>query len=114
MQFLFVDVSSVSGVPDIVFRLGNQNGIEPSLFNIIENHYEHLHLIERFNERAPYVISELVNMVKIQKRHGIANEMISTLIIESEKETQKSMGINYWQGVLKIALASNAQFITKI
>ena len=52
-QFLFANVNYVHGTFDVRFYLDNSNHLIPTyLFNVIQNHYRNLHLLERFKNES--------------------------------------------------------------
>src|SRR5699024_1602345 len=64
-QYLFVNIEVIDN--DVVtteFYLDNPNGIDPVLYERIQNHYRNLHLCHRFKENADSVITELENVIR--------------------------------------------------
>jgi hypothetical protein len=107
-QYLFVDISNKG--TEVRFYLENRTKIDGKLFKIIENHYERLHLFNRFRENSSEIITELVNTIK-GSRTALTMGEISKIILETENKNKESFGFNYWKSILKIALAENEEFI---
>lgn len=110
-QYLFVDVQVVNN--DVVttrFYLGNPNGIDPDLFARIQNHYDNLHLCERFTENADTVITSLENNISTYAGQFALDDIID-LVIENCERDMAYYGYNYWKSILQIALVNNDDFV---
>ncbi|MFA8436933.1 MAG: HNH endonuclease [Marinifilaceae bacterium] len=106
-QYLFVQIEG-DDLDDIDFQyyLENRNGIDRSLFELIESHYTRLHLLERMNSKAVDEFDKL--LVDIQSHiEGLSmEEVIQTVTTEANKLKQ-IYGYNHWLPVLKLAIIDN-------
>jgi hypothetical protein len=98
---------------DFNYYLKNiENRIESGLFQIIENHYDKLHLFERMKLKSIEHKSELENQIRAFKKELPIKDIVSILIQVAESN-KDSYGHNHWKSVLEIALLQNPKFITK-
>lgn len=110
-QYLFVNVQVINN--DVVtteFYLDNPNGVDPDLFARIENHYNNLHLCQRFQENADIVITPLENSIKTYYSKLDLEDLLDLIEEECERE-MKYYGFNYWKSILKIALINCDDFV---
>ncbi|MFW1989540.1 HNH endonuclease [Acinetobacter baumannii] len=108
-QFLFVDISYNNFTFDVKFYLKNKNGIDAILFNIIENHYTNLKLLERFNNKSNEIISEFENSII-----GSLTKLSLSDALECSKATigleRIRLGFNHFENVLKLELCEGLAF----
>ena len=112
IQYLFVEVQmDVEGVSQVNFFLSNQGEqVSESLFAVIQNHYDNLHLLNRFATESNSEITNLRNsLISLPKRLTIEEVMSS--VIESAERDRQYYGYNYWKSILKIALVNNENFL---
>ena len=110
-QYLFVNINVVNN--DVIttrFYLENPNGVDPIFFGRIQNHYNKLHLCERFQENADTIITSLENTIKTYSDKLPLEDIIELVISNSERD-MKHYGYNYWKSILEISLVNNDDFI---
>jgi hypothetical protein len=59
-QYLFVDIEIDGRDMETTFYCDNRNKICDALFNTISNHYDKMHLFQRFTDNNDLVISPLI------------------------------------------------------
>lgn len=109
-QYLFVNINSTGNTLDLEYYIENKNNIDPSLFCLIDNHYNRLRLFQRFKENSGLVVSELENLIRANSKH-LSIDKIREVVLEYCRENQKLVGHNYWKLILKKQLINNADFI---
>lgn len=109
-QYLFVNVDFVDGAFTTEFYLDNKNGIDSTLFALIERHYTRLRLFKRFSENNDLVIPILQNKIRPYIGKLKFQDIIDTTI-EQTQLNRNLYGFNYWQSILEIELMSNQSFI---
>lgn len=111
-QYLFVSIDDSGDTIKLMYYLENINNIDTKLFQLINNHYTNLDLLNRFNENSHNVISELVSSINEIKEH--LNLSTVKQIVESQCEKEKLIyGYNFWKVILKLALVNNDNFMRR-
>jgi len=110
VQYLFVTADVGNTAIETHFYLNNQNGIDATLYTLIENHYLRLNLFKRFNDGADTVISSLRSIMEpLRNFHDLAET--KQILLESIRKEQIAFGTNYWQVVLKLELLNSDDFM---
>jgi hypothetical protein len=114
-KYLHVNVILDPARPWIVsakFFLANNEGIDPNLFFLIESHYKHLNLLERYQEMAnTYLIpklDEFKNGPKLDRR------TVRDLLAREVGLKRNSFGINYWQTAIADGLVNSNAFVAML
>ena len=109
-QFLFVNINYVNDTFDVNFRLDNSNNLIPSyLFNVIQNHYRNLHLLERFKDVSYKIISEFDNSIQGSLTTQNLNNALDSARA-SIPFNQATFGLNQFENVLKLELCNGVAF----
>jgi hypothetical protein len=110
VQYLFVNVDIGFLSIETEFYLNNQNGIDPSLFQLLTSHYQRLKLFKRFSDEADSVISTFKDTLEVYRENHTLQETqeFATKTIQRE---QLAFGFNYWQSILKLELINNDDFL---
>jgi len=111
-QYLFVDIKLDENEIDINYYLENSNSINSELFDLIESHYNKLHLFQRFKENSDVVMSELENSIKAFQVLLSLKDIKATIIEECEA-SRRVLGYNYWKIILKLSLIENEDFLKR-
>lgn len=109
-QYLFAstDVGNLS--TEIKFYLDNRDGIDATLFSLIESHYNRLNLFQRFVDGSDTVITSLRN--SLDSLSLTDNPLLAkTIAFNFIRKEQAAHGINYWQSILKLALLEDDDFM---
>lgn len=109
-QFLFANVNYVNDTFDVRFYLDNPNHLIPSyLFDVIQNHYRNLHLLERFTNESYKVISEFDNSIQGSlTTQSLDNSLNSARA--SIRLNQTTFGFNQFENILKLELCNGLAF----
>lgn len=110
-QFLFVDVNLVNGNPIIKYHINNLNGINPRLYQIIENHFERIKLINKYNDKTNNIYTRIHNMYLGKAVYSGKPKLIKQDLLIDAQNHFNSFGRNHYEGVLIDALANNDDFI---
>lgn len=108
-QYLFAEVTVNGNDIDVKYTIENRNGTDAILFNIIQSHYNRLHLPKRFSENYEDVITELINSILSVKGKLSKAEIKETSIEKAERDLNK-FGYNYWKAITTIALLNSDDF----
>ncbi|WP_343746424.1 hypothetical protein [Chitinophaga sp.] len=111
-QYLFVDITNDGYDLDVSFLVENRNNIDLSLFSILKNHYEKLHLPERFKENCDNVISPLVSSLSVLKGKISLSDSIE-VAKDTSLHNMRHFGNNYWKSILELALLNNNDFLNR-
>lgn len=111
VQFLFADVKIIKANPIIKFNINNSNRINSNLYQVIENHFTRIKLLEKYNDKVGNIYQRIYNSYAnkpcFKNNPGLIQQ---DLLIEAENHL-KSFGRNHYEGILKEALANNKSFL---
>jgi len=111
-QYLFVELEVEHDNLKLMYSIDNRNNIPTDIFNIINTHYEKLHLCERFKENSDVVVSELE--IEINKyKSDVPICRIKEIVNDECIAQKKLLGHNYWKAILKLALINNDNYISR-
>jgi len=111
-QYLFVDIGISGEDLSINYSVNNPNNIAPSLFNIIDSHYDKLKLCQRFKDNSDVIVSELEVSIN-QFKASLPLETIKNIFINVCQEEQQISGHNFWKALLKLALVNNDDYMSR-
>lgn len=106
VQYLFVDIQITNGVVEVDYRLSNINNINKQLFNIIESHYERLHLFRRFKIKTNTIISEMTNSIN-SSIGRVTKQTFLDMTLDKINSDKLLHGSNHYKLVLEEALLNN-------
>lgn len=113
-KFLYCDLTSKNTILKLNFRLSFRNNIDPSLRGRIENHFDRLKLINRYNKN-PLPISDISTDIKSNLSIFDATELqIANLLRRKAAEFYMRYGNNYWYAVAYEAVANSPASITNL
>ena len=110
VQFLFLDVSFFDGVPRASFRLGNPNGIDAAMFQIIQFHFERLKLLERYLDRFGSIYRQILSAYSDNSYNGNPI-LVQRTLLHDARTLFTDFGRNYYIAIIKESLATNTEFI---
>lgn len=113
LQYLFVNIGFVDNTFTTEFYLDNRNGVDPTLFALIERHYTRLKLLKRFSDNNDLVIPTLQNKISPYIGKLPLNDIIDTTIVQIQLN-RELFGFNYWQSILELELINNQKFIEQL
>lgn len=109
-QFLFANINYVNDTFEVNFELRNPNFAIPIyLFNVIQNHYRNLHLLERFKNQSSKIISEFENSIK----GSLTNQSLDQAIDcarATARFNQGILGFNHFENIIKLELCNGVAF----
>ena len=111
-QYLFVNLEIEEDVVITTFYLQNNGDITDNIFEIIETHYNRLHLLERFSANASEVITSLESTINSFVRK-LPLDDIKNAIIEKCNLDKIAFGHNYWKSILEIELTNNDEYMNR-
>lgn len=111
-QFLNVDCNLDSnGNPQFLYRLAFPSDADPILSSIITNHFNRLHLIERYNEEVIRIYAATEPMIRgLCNGRNLADALNS--ISDYINKISSSYGINHYMLVLFNCLLTSSQYHT--
>ncbi len=112
-QYLFVDINVNHDDIDLTYILKNTHNIDLELFDLIENHYEKLHLFKRFKENSDAIISEIIYNINSHLKFKFSISQIKEVIKEDCDKKKKVFGHNYWKLILELSLINNDDFMNR-
>ncbi|WP_412464103.1 HNH endonuclease [Flavobacterium mekongense] len=110
-QFLFVDVKLIDSNPIIKYEINNSNRINPRLYQIIENHFKRIKLIDKYNDKSSNIFTRIYNMYFGKAVYSGNSQLIKQDLLIDAQNHFSSFGRNHYEGVLIEALANNNDFI---
>lgn len=112
VQYLFVDIQITGNDLDLTYSVSNINSIDTDLYNLISNHYDRLHLCQRFKENSDLVISELETSIN-EFKSALPIDMIKEIIENVCHKQKENFGHNYWKAILKLALLDSPTYFNR-
>ena len=110
VQYLFADIQITSGVVEADYRLSNVNNINAQLFEIIESHYEKLHLFRRFKSKSNTIISEMTNSIN-SSIGRVSKQTFLDMTFDKINRDKLLHGGNHYKLILEEALLNNAYYL---
>lgn len=113
-QYLYVEIFlDEKGDLDFKFSLKNErDSIPQDFFLVLKNHYEKLHLYERFKLKSIEYVSELESKISAFRRRLSVDDIVqdlSTAVIEEKK----AYGDNHWKCILEMSLIKSDLFMDR-
>lgn len=111
LQFLFVDITEEGSI-NFSYRLENvDNEINADLFNLIERHFTKLDLINRYNQKAIQLFSEISNRYIAQDiKDELDFDKFANTQLKAWEYNNAFYGINHWKQALERACATSSVF----
>lgn len=110
-QYLFVTLNS-NLEPN--FYLKASSDIPTKLFELIESHYNRLHLFSRFLGESGKIIEKIENLILAYKDSSLSKSEIVSIIENKIIRDKISFGNNFWESILEDALIHNNTFIDNL
>lgn len=108
-QYLFSNIKIIDNTVVIKYVIENRNGLDDTLFNLIQSHYNRLHLTERFSGNCNDIITELINSILAIKNELSKEKIIEVTIAKAKRDLNK-FGHNYWKAITVISLITSDDF----
>lgn len=116
-QYLFVRlIEDKNGCIDFEYYLDNPTqAVDKSMFQLIQNHFEKLGLLSKFEEEAVVNYTEIENRLKSSAFECGVEKCLKDLE-NNALEDAKEYGRNHWKVILKLSLAESkwyAEYLEK-
>lgn len=117
VQYLFVRlIEDKNGCIDFEYYLDNPTqAVDKSMFQLIQNHFEKLGLLSKFEEEAVVNYTEIENRLKSSAFECGVEKCLKDLE-NNALEDAKEYGRNHWKVILKLSLAESkwyAEYLEK-
>lgn len=112
VQFLFVDITANGGALKFEYKLLNKDYlIKDELFALIERHFDKLHLLKRYDEKAIQEMAEIRNTYLAEDfENEVQYDVFSRKQVKKCDLDVSEYGRNHWKIVLLRACAESAVF----
>ncbi|MEK4533117.1 HNH endonuclease [Solibacillus sp. FSL K6-1554] len=111
-QFLYAKLDYTDGtdVPKISFELRNDNGIDSSIFQRIETHFDKLYLLKRYIKQANSKVSSIRKscILKINGRNNIV--AVKSILEDDLDVLEQQVGCNNWEYALVKSVLESDEF----
>lgn len=107
VQFLYAYPKIGHRGLDITYEIHFPPDYDMTLKDRLENHFEKLELLKRYQENSDDKISELACQIKFSAEYSIKDDIVKEIVIKKANEMQKQLGTNYWVAILNIACVSD-------
>lgn len=100
-RYLFARITPIAGGVQFEYYLDNKNGVDKNLYALIERHFEHYHLIDRYYTKAIQELSNIENYFRSEQLtceddyDNAANKLIRKTDYDAI-----SYGKNHWKIVM--------------
>lgn len=112
VQYLKATFFVDNKIPQISFSLEFEN--ETEITDVIEKHFETLHLFERYRGRSNGILSTACEEVKKCLESGLSIEQCIQLLKIKAQSTEKTYGNNYWEACVYRAMSENKEELLKL
>lgn len=117
-QFLFATVTfAANNMPVVRYRIANNSGIAPGLFDVIHEHFDRLHLCNLYSELGTSTLLSEINTDVLTNRQtygNITNSVLRTFLRNKAVNLQTTYGPNYWKAIALLHLSQSQQFIRSL
>lgn len=110
-QFLFCDLTFNGQIPILSFRLQFPNNFNPGLRYTVEKHFERLDLLNRYDENAPTILSNIDTDFKSLVDFNPSQDKVAGFLNRKASEYYVKCGRNFWQGIAYEVLASSYTYL---
>lgn len=112
-KFLYCDLTFSGTIPILSYRLSFA-GVSPKMRLRITRHFTRLELIDRYDEAAPKVISDINTDVQSLKANKPSRPEIRRFLNQKAANLKVSHGVNYWSALAYESLANSNTYINSI
>ncbi|RHA50157.1 hypothetical protein DW934_04130 [Blautia obeum] len=112
MQYLKAVFKVNNKIPQVSFSLEFEN--ESEITAIIENHFDTLHLLERYKRQSNDVVSTECEIIRNQLKSGGTVEECAKILKIRANVFQKVNGLNYWKTCIYMAMSKSEEQLAKL
>lgn len=117
-RFLFGLVRYYYGKPTIQFELVNRDNVIPAdIFELIESHFDLLHLCDLYRKGIPKVFSDISNDlsgVRLSLDEDLSIVKVQRILIGASGKMKQKYGINYWKAIAYDILANDDDIVAQL
>lgn len=114
-RYLFAHITPIVGGVQFEYYLDNRNGVDANLYTLIERHFQHFHLIDRYFFKAVQEMSNIVNYFKFEEILCEADyDKAASKLIKITDANAITYGRNHWRIVMYYDAATSPVFKTYI
>ena len=111
-QYLKAKFSVDNKIPQVSFYLDFEDDSE--VINIIKNHFNKLHLLERYKAQSNGILSTECEEIRVWLSGGMSVEQCVQLLQIKAQASQKTNGDNYWEACLYKAMSESEEQLIKL
>lgn len=112
-QFLVCDLAFNGAIPILSFRFAFPANTAMAERFIIERHFNRLHLLERYNDEVPKVLSDIDNDVRSQPPGTLVQDICDILQRKANIMAGKC-GINYWYALAYARISQEQPYVDSL
>lgn len=112
MQYLKAVFKVDNKIPQVSFSLEFEN--ESEITDIIANHFDTLHLLERYKKQSNDLISTECEIIRNELKSGEAVEECAKMLKTRADVFQKVNGSNYWKTCIYMAMSESQEQLAKL
>lgn len=111
-QFVTVDLHEQHGLAGVgaTFSLVKPHGVGAGMWQLVNSHFDRLHLIDRYDEQGSNEIAEILAVCRTYMETGGTSPRVFLAGLASD--CRLVYGRNHWRAVLMEALSTHANFET--
>lgn len=112
IQYLKAVFKVDNKIPKVSFSLEFEN--ESEIATIIANHFDTLHLFERYKKQSNDIVSTECEIIKDQLKSGGTVEECAEILKIRANVFQKVNGLNYWKTCIYMAMSESQEQLAKL
>ena len=112
IQYLKAVFNVDNKIPQVSFSLAFEN--ESEIATVIANHFDTLHLLERYKKQSNDVVSTECEIIKDQLKSGGNVEECAKILKIRANGLQKVNGSNYWKTCIYMAMSESKEQLAKL
>lgn len=111
-QYLKAKFSVDNKIPQVSFYLDFED--ESEVIDIIKNHFNKLHLLERYKAQSNGILSTECEVIRLCLSVGMSVEQCVQLLQKKAQASQKTNGDNYWEACIYKAMSESEEQLMKL
>ena len=112
IQYLKAVFKVDNKIPQVSFSVAFEN--ESEIATVIANHFDTLHLLERYKKQSNDVVSTECEIIKDQLKSGGNVEECAKILKIRANGLQKVNGSNYWKTCIYMAMSESKEQLAKL
>ena len=111
-QYLKAKFSVDNKIPQVSFYLDFED--ESEVIDIIKNHFNKLHLLERYKAQSNGILSTECEEIRLWLSGGMSVEQCVQLLRNRAQASQETNGDNYWEACIYKAMSESEEQLMKL